>query len=202
MSEELILLIFEQKSKLRHCLGTVCLRQALYYLLRPVYIAVINKQSVRNIDSAINHASSLGRKGQALCREKLVPGAKVGSRVVKNEILKIHRKQNLFEKTRKTFISKGIGLFLGMISAKIVGQFVEVKSASNLWGLFSTNTMVSQNDFIAISFGVEFSVALIVFTLTEHYLDELKHWRKRGREQAAVTEASHSAPVRSGLIEE
>ena len=66
-----------------------------------------------------------------------------------------------------------------MLSAEVVGTFFEVRSFNNLWGLFPQRQLVSDTTFSMISFGVEFVVALTVFTLTEHYLGEFREWRQR-----------------------
>lgn len=124
-----------------------------------------------------------GRKGKALYHSTLEPGVKRVSRPIKNELLKIHRKRNLLDKFRVTLIHKGLGLYLAMISAGFVGHFIEVRSANNLWGLLPQRQLVSESVFSVISFGVEFIVALTIFTIAEHYLDEFRQWRQRENSQ-------------------
>lgn len=120
-----------------------------------------------------------GRKGKALYRDSVIPGVRLLSRPLKKELLKIHRKQNLLEKFRLTLLHKGLGLYLAILSAKMVGNFFEVRSANNLWGIFPQEQLVSHTTFAAISFSVEFIVALTVFTLSDHYLEEFRQWRKQ-----------------------
>jgi hypothetical protein len=130
-------------------------------------------------ESVIPGTLHYGRKGKTLYHNRLVPGVKRISRPIKNELIKIHRKRNMLDKFRVTLIHKGLGLYLAMISAGFVGGFIEVRSVNNLWGLFPERQLVSETTFSVVSFSVEFLVALTVFTITEHYLDEFREWRQR-----------------------
>ena len=73
---------------------------------------------------------------------------------------------------------------MAMITAKIVQNYVEVKEFSNLWGLLAAHQVVSKKTYEILSFVVEFFVALIVFTLTEHYLEEYRQ-RKNTTEKSS-----------------
>ncbi len=68
---------------------------------------------------------------------------------------------------------------MAMLTGKIVQSYVEVEQFSNLWGLIATRPVVSESTYEVLSFTVEFFIALLVFTLTEHYLSE---YRKRKKE--------------------
>jgi len=127
----------------------------------------------------IPHSLYVGRKSKILFKTRLVPVASRLSRPIKNELVKIHQKRNLLNKFRVTLLHKALGLYLAMLSAEVVGTFFEVRSFNNLWGLFPQRQLVSDTTFSMISFGVEFVVALTVFTLTEHYLGEFREWRQR-----------------------
>lgn len=135
-------------------------------------------------ESVIPGTLHYGRKGKTLYHNRIVPGVKRVSRPIKNELIKIHRKRNLLDKFRVTLIHKGLGLYLAMISAGFVGRFIEVRSVNNLWGLFPGRQLVSESTFSIVSFGVEFLVALTVFTITEHYLGEFREWRQRQKQQS------------------
>ena len=130
-------------------------------------------------ESVIPGTLHYGRKGKTLYHNKLVPGVKRISRPIKNELIKIHRKRNMLDKFRVTLIHKGLGLYLAMLSAGFVGRFIEVRTVNNLWGLFPERQLVSETTFSIVSFGVEFLVALTVFTITEHY----REWRQRQKQQ-------------------
>jgi len=63
---------------------------------------------------------------------------------------------------------------MAMVSAKLVESFVEVREFGNLWGLLATRPVVSETTYEILSFVIEFFVALLAFTLTEHYQDEYR----------------------------
>ena len=73
---------------------------------------------------------------------------------------------------------------MAMLSSKIVQEHVEVEQFSNLWGLLATRPVVSESTYEIINFTVEFFIALIVFTLTEHFLSEYRQ-RKNTDKPAA-----------------
>lgn len=64
---------------------------------------------------------------------------------------------------------------MAISSAKIVEYFVEKREINNLWGLLASRPTVSDTTFEILCFLAEFLVALIVFTLTEHYLTSLRN---------------------------
>jgi len=110
--------------------------------------------------------------------EKLAPNIHKGSSKVGAELLKIHKKQNWFLRFGMTMADNSAGLGMAMLSTKILENFVEVESFSNLWGLLATHPVVSEATYETLSFTVEFIVALLVFTLTEHYIDEYRKSKK------------------------
>ena len=109
--------------------------------------------------------------------EKLAPNIKKGSTKVGHELLKIHQKQNWFKRFGFTMLDNSAGLGMAMFSTKIVENFVEVEGFGNLWGLFASRPVVSEATYEVLSFAVEFFVALLAFTLTEHYQEEFRQRR-------------------------
>lgn len=106
--------------------------------------------------------------------EKLAPHINKGSARIGHELLKIHNKQNWFKRFGFTMLDNSAGLGMAMISTKIVQNFVEVEGFGNLWGLLATRPVVSEATYEVLSFAVEFFVALLAFTLTEHYQQEYR----------------------------
>jgi hypothetical protein len=115
-------------------------------------------------------------------RVELLLRARSASKRVGAELVKIHRNQIHAKRVTETFVSNAVGLWMGMISAKFVSQFFDVRSLHNLWGLFSRQTIVSEGTYRVLCFGTEFLVALIVFSLTDHFIEE---WRARREERAS-----------------
>lgn len=105
------------------------------------------------------------------------------SRMIGSELGKIHERQNHTKLARDTFLSNAVGLLMGMLSAQFVSRFFEVRSVHNLWGIFSKQTIVSDSTYGVLCFGVEFCVALIAFTLTDHFVHEFRS-RRAARECA------------------
>ena len=124
-------------------------------------------------------AAEYALKGQSIYREILLPLVRGGTRAVGNELTKIHKRQNHVRLIRDTLVSNAAGLLMGMLSAQFVGKFFDVKGLNNLWGLLSKHTTVSGNTYQALCFSVEFLVALVVFTLTDHCINEYRSWRRR-----------------------
>ncbi|HEY9051246.1 MAG TPA: hypothetical protein VIQ03_06855 [Gammaproteobacteria bacterium] len=116
--------------------------------------------------------------GKAFCMNKLVPCLYIGTRLVKHEFIRIHEKQNWFQRCGATFAGNAIGLSMAMLSTKVVEHFVEVREMSNLWGLLASRPVVNETTYEVFSFVVEFAIALIVFTLTEHFYEELMQKRE------------------------
>lgn len=106
--------------------------------------------------------------------EKLAPNIQKSSKLVAEELLKIHKKQNWAKRFMLTMMDNSAGLGMAMVSAKLVENFVEVREFSNLWGLLATRPVVSETTYEVLSFLMEFFVALIAFTITEHYQDEYR----------------------------
>ena len=100
------------------------------------------------------------------------------------ELRKIHKKENWFKRGSTTLTDNGLGLAMAMLSAEVVESYVEVESFSNLWGLFSSRYVVSEGAYEALLFGAEFVVALIVFTLTDHFYGEYKQRKASGEQEA------------------
>ncbi|MDH5710094.1 MAG: hypothetical protein OEZ15_00300 [Gammaproteobacteria bacterium] len=106
--------------------------------------------------------------------EKLAPNIQKSSKLVADELLKIHQKQNWAKRFAFTMMDNSAGLGMAMVSAKLVENFVEVREFGNLWGLLATRPVVSETTYEVLSFLMEFFVALIAFTITEHYQEEYR----------------------------
>ncbi|MDQ1362415.1 MAG: hypothetical protein QG652_275 [Pseudomonadota bacterium] len=110
----------------------------------------------------------LWRVGCAMCRP-------VSQIVVSNTVTgvrNLHNKKHWLRRSGTTFWGNAIGLCIAMISAQLVAQFIEVRGAGNLWGLFSKRTLVSENGYRLLSFIVEFLVTLTVFSAVEYFVDQ------------------------------
>ena len=126
--------------------------------------------------------------GVKVYKEKLAPHIRKSSSCISGEIVKIHKKQNWFKRCGSTIIDNAAGLGMAMLAGKIVQNQVEVQEFSNLWGLLANRPVVSENTYEVLSFTAEFFIALIVFTLTEHFIDEYRR-RKKRTETARLSES-------------
>lgn len=115
--------------------------------------------------------------GVKVCNEKIAPTAIKSAEKISAELLKIHSKQNWVKRFSVTMIDNSAGLGMAMVSAKLVESLVEVREFGNLWGLLATRPVVSETTYEILSFAIEFFVALIAFTLTEHYQEEFRQRR-------------------------
>lgn len=118
--------------------------------------------------------------------EKVVPAIQKGTekapKVMVEEVKKMHEQQHFLSRFQSTLVHKSLGLLLAMLSAHMVGSFFETRRINNLWGLASKKQVLSDEVFAALLFSVEFFVALVVFTLTDHYYDR---WKARRANQQA-----------------
>lgn len=126
--------------------------------------------------------------GGKVYKEKLAPHIHKNSSRIGREIVKIHNKQNWFKRCGSTVIDNAAGLGMAMLAGKIVQNQVEVQEFGNLWGLLATRPVVSESTYEILSFTAEFFIALIVFTLTEHFLDEYRQ-RKKATETPRISES-------------
>jgi hypothetical protein len=126
--------------------------------------------------------------GVKVYKEKLAPHIQESSSHISDEIVKIHKKQNWFKRCSATVIDNAAGLGMAMLAGKIVQNHVEVQEFSNLWGLLATRPVVSNSTYEILSFAAEFFIALIVFTLTEHFLEEYRQ-RKKMTETPRLSES-------------
>ena len=124
--------------------------------------------------------------GIKIYKDKLVPHIHKGSSCICREVLKIHNRQNWCKRCGTTMLDNAAGLGMAMLTGKIVQNYVEVEQFSNLWGLLATRPVVSETTYEVLSFAVEFFIALMAFTLTEHYLAE---YRKRKNTAEIASEA-------------
>lgn len=152
------------------------------------YFLIVKNLSCRGIDRCkqvivmliIPQSKKYMVLGVKIYRNQLAPHIHRSSSCLGQEIIKIHKKQNWFKRCSSTVIDNAAGLGMAMLTGKIVQSHVEVEQFSNLWGLLATRPLVSESTYEVLSFAVEFFIALIVFTLTEHYLSE---YRKRKKEK-------------------
>ena len=117
--------------------------------------------------------------GAKVYKERVAPCIHKSSIHLSNEVAKIHKKQNWFKRCCGTIIDNAAGLGMAMMAGRIVQNQVEIQEFGNLWGLLATRPVVSEATYEVLSFAAEFFIALIVFTLTEHFLDEYRQ-RKQG----------------------
>ena len=118
----------------------------------------------------------------AIVRARVVRTTVRATCAIGTEVGKIYRGQNHGRLIKETLLAHGAGLLMGLSSAKLIGRFFDVKGMHNLWGLFSKRTLVSENTYQVLCFAAEFIVALVVFTLTDHYVRE---YRARRAEREA-----------------
>ncbi len=126
--------------------------------------------------------------GVRVYKEKLAPRIHRNSSRISDEIAKIHKKQNWFKRCGSTLIDNAAGLGMAMLAGKIVQNQVEVQEFGNLWGLLATRPVVSESTYEILSFTAEFFIALIVFTLTEHFLSEYRQ-RKKAAEAPRISKS-------------
>jgi hypothetical protein len=118
-------------------------------------------------------------KGLYLVGVRVSRGTQAALGAIRNELAKILTTQNHGKRLKGALFSNAAGLLLGMLSAQLVSQFFDFRGMHNLWGMLTERTLVSHDAFEAICFGVEFLVALVVFTLTDHFINEFRS-RRRG----------------------
>lgn len=121
-------------------------------------------------------SKDLWHVGCAICR----PVTRGIVRTMATTVRNLHNKKHWRSRFGTTFWGNAIGLAIAMVSAQLLSNFVEVRGAGNLWGLFSKRTVVSENSYRLVSFIAEFLVTLIVFSVVEHLLD----LRARNKQEA------------------
>ena len=140
--------------------------------------------------------------GVKVYKEKLAPHIHKSSSCISHEIVKIHNKQNWFKRCGTTVLDNAAGLGMAMLAGKVVQNQVEVQEFGNLWGLLATRPVVSESTYEILSFAAEFFIALIVFTLTEHFLDEYRQ-RKKSTERSRISASGEGEAIsRSDIHEE
>ena len=150
------------------------------------YIPTVKNLSCKSLDKCkqvivmliIPQSKKYIISGIKIYKARLAPHINKSSSRIGQEILKIHKKQNWFKRCGCTAIDNAAGLAMAMLTGRIVQNYVEVEQFSNLWGLLATRPVVSESTYEILNFTVEFFIALIVFTLTEHYLSEYRKRRK------------------------
>ena len=116
----------------------------------------------------------------SFCKQTLLPLSLKTIQLTKNTLVTIHHKQHWFKRCGKTMFENSVGLALAILATKIVQHFVEVREFSNLWGLFATRPVVSEATYETLSFLIELIIALMVFSISEHFFEE---YRNRKDEQ-------------------
>jgi len=120
----------------------------------------------------------------SLMRRRVLPAVGSGSRRVKGELARIHNQQDWFQRCSTTLAGNAAGLAMAMLSTRLVASMVETREASNLWGVLADHPVVSESTYQVLSFGVEYLLGLIVFTLTEFYIAEYKRKQVKDDEVA------------------
>ena len=128
-----------------------------------------------------------------LMRQRVLPAVGSGSTRLKGELVKIHQQQNWVQRCSVTLSGNAAGLGMAMLSTKVLENLVETREASNLWGLLADRPLVSETTFEVLSFGVEYLLGLIVFTITEYYIAEYQRKRRDGQESNAVIDDDGTA---------
>lgn len=103
------------------------------------------------------------------------PVAKGSTRAMTTTLRNLHNKKHWMNRLGSTFWGNAIGLAIGMLSAQLLSNFVEVRGVENLWGLFSQRTLLSESSYRVLSFIAEFLVTLIVFSVVEYLIDMRTH---------------------------
>lgn len=116
-------------------------------------------------------------RGYQVTRNHLMPSISSGTRRIRGELANIHRQQNWLQRFSNTFAGNAAGLGVAMLSTKLLESMVEKRQFSNMWGLFAEHPVVSETTFEVLSFGMEFLVGLVVFTVTEYYVAEYQRRR-------------------------
>lgn len=119
-----------------------------------------------------------------LMRQRVLPAVGSGSKRVKGELVRIHHQQNWVQRCSTTLAGNAAGLAMAMLSTKLVASMVETREASNLWGVLADHPVVSERTYEVLSFGVEYLLGLIVFTITEFYIAEYR--RKQVGEESMI----------------
>jgi hypothetical protein len=112
------------------------------------------------------------------------PLAHTGGCYLRDQAKKIHQRENWSRRCSVTLIDNSAGLAMGMLAGHIVQSSVEVSQFSNLWGLLASKPVVSESTYQVMSFSVEFGITVVVFTLTEHFINEYRQ-KRNTREQPA-----------------
>ena len=160
------------------------------------YLPIVKNLSCKSIDKCkqvivmliIPQSKKCVILGIKIYKEQLAPHIHKSSSCISHEVLKIHKKQNWFKRCSTTVIDNAAGLGMAMLAGKIVQNQVEVQEFGNLWGLLATHPVVSESTYEILSFTAEFFIALIVFTLTEHFLEEYRQ-RKKATETPRISES-------------
>lgn len=105
-------------------------------------------------------------------RAMIRPLTQLFVRTTVSGVRNLHTKKHWVRRSGATLWGNAIGLCIAMLSAQLVAQFIEVRGAGNLWGLFSKRTLVSENGYRLVSFIVEFMVTLVVFSAIEYFMDQ------------------------------
>ena len=120
-------------------------------------------------DLVVPQSRRCAKLSKQFCTSCLIPVLVSSAHSFKREVVNIHKQQNWLKRMSLTFGGNAVGLVMAMSSTRIIENFVEVRGISNLWGLMAARPVVSDTTYEILSFLIEFVVALIVFTVAEHY---------------------------------
>lgn len=141
----------------------------------------VEKSSIFIMQSLVPKTRKYTQLTYTLAQQKLLPYARQKLQATKTVLLTLHNKQHWAKRCGRTMFENSIGLAMAMLSTKIVQHFVEVREFSNFWGLFATRPVVSEATYETLSFSIEFVIALMVFTMSEHLFEK---YRNRQSDQA------------------
>lgn len=133
------------------------------------------KFSIFIMHSLIPKTREYAQLTHTLAQQKLLPYTRQKLHATKTVLLTLHSKQHWAKRCGRTMFENSIGLAMAMLSTKIVQHFVEVREFSNLWGLFATRPVVSEATYETLNFSIEFVIALMVFTMSEHLFDKYRN---------------------------
>lgn len=113
----------------------------------------------------------------AVVRGTFYPATLNGTRRLCLGAADLYRRHAWMQRCGSTLNKKALGLGIAMLSAKLVGNMVETRQVSNLWGLLASRPVVSETTFAVLLFVVEYVVALLVFAVIDHYVTVFQRLR-------------------------
>ena len=87
--------------------------------------------------------------------------------------LKLPSKKEVVEYLRKQSLAQFIGFYIGISSTGLVSHFFETRNFSNLWGIFSTKTLIEEDTFNVLEKIIAVVIGFIVFEIVSKNLQPL-----------------------------